>query len=83
MTAGKEQIMRIIYVILDGAANAIDFTRDTAKNVSDKLSWWFDASNRYNLGLFIGYLLQFLAGFAIGYVVISVIRAALIILSMS
>lgn len=75
--------MKIIYVIIDGAAYAVDFTVDTAKNVKQKLSWWFDAANRYDLGVYIGYILQFLAGFAIGYVAITVIKVVLAILALS
>lgn len=83
VTAGKEQVMNIIYIILDTAADAIDFTVDTAKSAGRKISWWLDPSKRYGLGLGIGYVLQFLAGFAIGYVAITAIRVVLAILALS
>lgn len=72
--------MRVIYIILDTAATAVDFTCDTAENIGHKLSWWFDAANRYDFGLYLGYILQFLAGFAIGYVAITAIKVVLAIL---
>lgn len=75
--------MKIIYVIIDGAASAVDFTIDAAKSAKQKLGWWFDASNRYGLGLFIGYALQFLAGFAIGYAAITVVKVVLAIVALS
>jgi len=81
--AGKEQTMRIIYVILNTTADVIDFTCDTAKNVGQKLSWWFDPDKRYDLGLGIGYVLQFLVGFAIGYVVVTAIKVVLAIIALS
>lgn len=83
VTAGKEQIMKIIYVILDTTATVADFTVDTVKSAGRKLSWWFYPNKRYDLGLGIGYVLQFLAGFAIGYVVTTAIKVVLAILALS
>lgn len=81
--AGKEQTMNIIYIIRDATETAIDFTVDTAKNAGRKISWWLDPSKRYGLGLYIGYALQFLAGFAIGYVAVIAIKVVLAIIAMS
>lgn len=41
-------------------------------------SRWFDPSYRYNAGRIIGYVLQFLVGIGIGYVVASVVRGVII-----
>lgn len=41
-------------------------------------SRWFDPSCWYNAGRITGYVLQFLAGIGIGYVVASVVRGVII-----
>lgn len=75
--------MNIIYVILDTTANVIDFTVDTAKSAGRKLSWWFDPDKRFEFGVGLGYVLQFLAGFAIGYAAVTAIKVVLAILALS
>lgn len=63
--------MRIIYIFRNSSRYNVPYP-----------SRWFNRSYWYNAGNIIGYVLQFLAGVGIGYVVGSVVRGVIRALSM-
>lgn len=56
--------MRIIY-----------FIEDTIDAVLEYPSRWFSSSSWYDAGVIIAYILQFLAGIGIGWVIKDILRA--------